>query len=709
MTSGRKAIGVLASQLSGAYFGTLLAGIHAVTRRHDPRLIAIQAAPHELVRSRLAMDQVDGWIVINSREGLELLANSGLPIVTIGAQAPGGDIPAVFPDNFGGMRSAVSHVLEHGHTRIAFVGDLANNDIRQRYDGYQAALAERGLVLDPALVFPAAGSYEEAGASALRQLHQAGLSCTALVGATDETAIGALSAAQALGYRVPDDLAIVGFDDIILAHSATPPLTTIRVPIRTLGTTAAELLLAQLEGRSAARGITYVATALIARRSCGCSNTILTPAAAEGSGDQSWQEALAGQLAQLAHYPLPVDPAVALGDIWPGGSMLIDALVAALDNTSEANLEALYTAWKQFVALNESIEAMFAILGLLERVGARQLVVESHDPGAPARLEALFAHARLEMLRARLSPESEGLRSYSTLVQQTYVISKTLLTAERGGAQRLDWLSQTPMSWACLGLWDSPDNRGRPALTFVGSYSRDNRDGYPAPIGQRYAGPQFPPADLLPGAVRETGAEIVIVLPIKTAAHDWGALALAGPIQYLHSCGNYDALTAIATLLGAALEREQLEQTLQRAYERELGLANIVRELGCPVIPLLPEVLLIPLVGALDSRRALQVIEAVLDGVTRHQATTVLLDISGVPLVDTQVANSLLQTSRAAGLLGARVVLVGVRPEIAQSIVGLGIELQHLSTQPTLAAAVQALLNDQRARKVASDGRRVIR
>lgn len=708
MTSGRKAIGVLASQLSGAYFGTLLAGIHAVTRRHDPRLIAIQAAPHELVRFRLAMDQVDGWIVINSSEGLELLANSSVPIVTIGARVAGVDIPAVFPDNFAGMRSAVSHVIEHGHTRIAFAGDLANNDIKQRYEGYQAALADHGLALDPALVFPAAGSYEIAGASAIRQLHGAGMPCTALAGATDETAIGALSTAQALGYRVPEDLAVVGFDDIILAHSATPPLTTIRVPIRALGTTAAELLLAQLEGRSVARGVTHVATALIARRSCGCSNTILDSAAADGTGDQPWQIALAGQFVPLAYYPLPVDPKVALGDIWPGGSVLIDALAAALDGAAETNPEALFTAWKQFVAQNESIEAMFAILGLLERAGARRLAAGSHDSGAPARLETLFAHARLEMLRARLSPETEGLRSYSTLVQQTYVISRTLLTAERGGAQRLDWLSQTPMSWACLGLWDTPDNRGRPALTLAGSYSRASRDGQPAPIEQRYAGPQFPPAELLPSTVAETGEEIVIVLPIKTPAHDWGVLALAGPIQYLHSCGNYDALTAIATLLGAALEREQLEQTLQGAYERERGLANIVRELGCPVIPLLPEVLLIPLVGALDSRRALQVIEAVLDGVTSHQATTVLLDISGVPLVDTQVANSLLQTSRAAGLLGARVVLVGVRPEIAQSIVGLGIDLQHLSTQPTLAAAVQALLNEQRARKPIADGRRAL-
>src|SRR5262249_22640418 len=113
--------------------------------------------------------------------------------------------------------------------------------------------------------------------------------------------------------------------------------------------------------------------------------------------------------------------------------------------------------------------------------------------------------------------------------------------------------------------------------------------------------------------------------------------------------------------------------------------------LGCPVIPLLQHVLLIPLVGAIDSNRAQQIIEAVLDGVSSYRASDVLLDITGVPLVDSQVANSLIQAARAAVLLGARVILVGIRPEIAQSIVGLGIDLSHIASQPTLAAALRTL------------------
>lgn len=688
MTSGHKAIGIIAPQLSGDYFGTLFRGIHAVTRRHDPRLIAIQGSPQNIFRGQLAIAQVDGWIIVNNAEGIELIASSGVPVVTIGAQALGLDYPAVFPDNYAGMRAAVSHLIDHRHQRIAFIGDLAHHDVKQRYAGYQAALAERGIVADPELIFPVADGSEHNAAAALQRMFDAKLSCTAVAVATDESALGVLSAAQAAGYRVPEDLAVVGFDDIILAHSATPPLTTIRLPIQALGSTAAELLLAQIAGQTIPGGVTYVPTALIPRRSCGCSLTIPAPVTIGASGDHGWQVVLAEQLAQLACAPLPFNPMILLSDIWPGGEVLINALATTIQGGEEISPAVLHQAWQQIVERTKDLETLLAIVRLLENAGTRQLAAVLDDAAAGVRLDALLACNRLEMLRARLAPETSAIRSYATLVHENYEISRTLLTVELGDVQQLAWLGQTSLSWGCLGLWDGT------ALVVAGSYDRDSRDGLGASLGNRYTAPLFPPDQLLPASVREIGAEIAIVLPIKTTTRDWGVLALAGPIQYLHSSGNYDALNAIATLLGTAMERASLQQTLQHAYERERGLANIVRELGSPVIPLLPEVLLIPLVGVIDSLRAQQIIEAVLEGVSSHQATTVLLDISGVPLVDTQVAHSLLQTTRAASLLGARVILIGVRPEIAQSIVGLGIDLHQFVTQPTLAAAVQSLLKE---------------
>jgi DNA-binding LacI/PurR family transcriptional regulator/anti-anti-sigma regulatory factor len=690
MASTHKAIGVLAPQLSGDYFGTLFAGIHAVTRRHDPRLIAVQGTPQDIFQ--LASAQVDGWIVINNADGIDTIAQAGAAIVSNGAPTPG--VTAGLPAKKAGMRAAVAHLIAHQHQRIAFIGDLAHHDVKQRYAGYQAALAEHGIGFDPQLTFIVANSSEHSAAAALRQLLDSTLPCTAVAVATDESALGVLAAAQAAGLRVPEDLAVVGFDDIILAHSATPPLTTVRLPIYALGSTAAELLLAQIAGQVVPDGITHVPTALIPRRSCGCSLALPALAGLDAPGGHSWQERLVEQLAQLASAPLPYDPMIPLGAIWPGGQVLINALAATIQDTEHANPAALYQARQQLVERTQDLETLLAIMRLLEQAGARQLAL-APDDAAAIRIDTLLAVTRLEMLRARLAPETAAIRSYAMLVHENHAISRTLLTADLGDVQQLAWLGQTSLSWGCLGLWDTAAGSDPAALVVAGSYLGNSQGGQPVAIGGRYTAALFPPDQLLPASVRTIGAEIAILLPIKTAAHDWGVLALAGPIQYLRSSGNYDALTALATLLGAALEREVLQQTLQNAYERERGLANIVRELGSPVIPLLPEVLLIPLVGVIDSLRAQQIMEAVLQGISAHQATTVLLDISGVPLVDTQVAHALLQATRAAGLLGARVILIGVRPEIAQSIVGLGINMHQFATQPTLAAAVQTLLKER--------------
>ena len=174
-------------------------------------------------------------------------------------------------------------------------------------------------------------------------------------------------------------------------------------------------------------------------------------------------------------------------------------------------------------------------------------------------------------------------------------------------------------------------------------------------------------------------------------------LALGGWSEELLTSGT-ENLTIQATLLGATLDRstvlaELTEQqaTLHAAFDRERTLSQTIRELGCPIIPLLPGVLLVPLIGAIDSQRAQQIIGGVLEAISEQRAHTVFLDVTGVPIVDTQVASSLIQTAQAAMLLGARVVMVGIRPEIAQSIVGLGIDFRHLKMYSDLASAISVL------------------
>ncbi|MFL5804350.1 MAG: response regulator [Roseiflexaceae bacterium] len=122
------------------------------------------------------------------------------------------------------------------------------------------------------------------------------------------------------------------------------------------------------------------------------------------------------------------------------------------------------------------------------------------------------------------------------------------------------------------------------------------------------------------------------------------------------------------------------------------ALTNAIRELSSPVIPIFDHVLVLPLVGHIDSWRAHQIIADLLGGIQLHQARVVILDITGVAVVDTQVAHYLVQAIRAAGLLGTHCLLVGIRPEIATSLVSLGVSLHDIQTSANLEQGVQQAL-----------------
>jgi rsbT co-antagonist protein RsbR len=107
-------------------------------------------------------------------------------------------------------------------------------------------------------------------------------------------------------------------------------------------------------------------------------------------------------------------------------------------------------------------------------------------------------------------------------------------------------------------------------------------------------------------------------------------------------------------------------------------------ELSTPLLSISESTVVMPLVGAVDSRRVQQMMESLLSGVAESRASIVILDITGVSVVDTQVANAFIRASQAVRLLGAQVVLTGIRPEVAQTLVGLGVELHSIITRSTL-------------------------
>jgi rsbT co-antagonist protein RsbR len=163
-----------------------------------------------------------------------------------------------------------------------------------------------------------------------------------------------------------------------------------------------------------------------------------------------------------------------------------------------------------------------------------------------------------------------------------------------------------------------------------------------------------------------------------------------------------DASGAVVGLLGIAIDitaRRAVEAALRQseAEQRALSdqqrmLLDTIRELSAPVLPVLPGTLVMPLIGHIDDNRSQQIMEGLLNGVQEHHADLIIVDITGVPVVDTAVANYLIQATRAANLLGTRCILVGISPEIAQTLVSLGVDLSAIETRSNLQTAIAMLI-----------------
>jgi rsbT co-antagonist protein RsbR len=144
--------------------------------------------------------------------------------------------------------------------------------------------------------------------------------------------------------------------------------------------------------------------------------------------------------------------------------------------------------------------------------------------------------------------------------------------------------------------------------------------------------------------------------------------------------------SAVIASIVRDLTSQQLAEQERMALQDQVIAAQqaALRELSTPLIPLADHVVAMPLIGSVDSARAQQIVEELLAGVAANRATTAIIDITGVPIVDTQVAGALLRAAQAVELLGSRVVLTGIRPEVAQTLVGIGVNLGSIVTRATL-------------------------
>ncbi len=162
--------------------------------------------------------------------------------------------------------------------------------------------------------------------------------------------------------------------------------------------------------------------------------------------------------------------------------------------------------------------------------------------------------------------------------------------------------------------------------------------------------------------------------------------------EALETMMQLERLTAARTQAVMQRMNEQMTVQIQETVADKQALRAAVQELSTPIIPLYSGILVLPLVGRIDGGRAQDVTEQLLEAIAREQADMVLLDVTGLSMVDTNIANHLMQTARAASLLGSQVILVGISSEIAQTLVHLNVDLGNLVTLSDLQSGVEYAL-----------------
>jgi len=270
-------VGLVVGDIENPFFAAAARGLADVMDAHGYTVL-LANADEDAGRERRAVDalrarQVDGMVVVPAPEAapehLAELVSAGVPLVLLDRVVVGVDADSVLARNGAGARAAVAHLAGLGHRRIGVVSDSPEiTSSAERIQGYRQALRAAGITPDPGLVSIGGPTRDDGEAAALRLLDRPDRP-TAVFTANNFMTVGALRAARSLGLRIPEDVALVGFDDLDWTTLVQPPVTVVRQPVADLGRVAGERLLRRLEGDDSPPRRIRLATSLIVRGSCG--------------------------------------------------------------------------------------------------------------------------------------------------------------------------------------------------------------------------------------------------------------------------------------------------------------------------------------------------------------------------------------------------------------------------------------------------------
>jgi LacI family transcriptional regulator len=284
MLASRKTntIGLLFSEIRGAFFAHLLHGIESQLRAAGYELLIYSTqSDHPIKRKPLGEHNTDGLLVFTAsleKEELRRLNKINFPLVLMHQTPPEGmNIPVITIENKDGAEMLVSHLIEkHGRRRIVFLqGPEGHEDSQWRERGYRDALEAHGIPFNPELIVT--GEFDEEQAFvAVQQLLVDGIEFDAVFSGDDDAAIGVYRALKMANRIIPDDVAVVGFDDVQFSRYISPALTTVRAPIEEVGREAVRQLMRLLNGEQA-QSLVLMRTELVIRESCGCGPKEVNP------------------------------------------------------------------------------------------------------------------------------------------------------------------------------------------------------------------------------------------------------------------------------------------------------------------------------------------------------------------------------------------------------------------------------------------------
>jgi LacI family transcriptional regulator len=294
ITNQTDTVGVLLPDLYGEFFSEVIRGIDLAARRNAYHVLVSgfhsDRAEIEAVL-RAMRGRVDGLIVLSPDVDAQTLQRNlpeTLPVVLLNTYVDGSSFDSIQIDNYGGAYAMVRHLAGLGHRQIVLIrGPKENVDARERLRGYREALRSLGLEPSPELEIEGDFS-EDSGYRAGRLLLNLRPRPTAVFAANDSMAIGCLFALREAGARVPEDVALAGFDDIPIARYLTPSLSSVQVPIAELGMRAMERLLHAVDNKNEhERRQETVPTTLVVRGSCG--------GASQPSGSEKFHMQVSGE------------------------------------------------------------------------------------------------------------------------------------------------------------------------------------------------------------------------------------------------------------------------------------------------------------------------------------------------------------------------------------------------------------------------------